>query len=103
MYLGMFLTIRNMFNLLQVILILALFIPVKYLTWNITEKWGVPAWIDYKPFSCYLCLTFWSLLAVYLTIGLIFQLWITLGGGIALTILNAVAMYIDQRNKTIKI
>lgn len=93
-----------MFNtILQVILVLALFIPVKWLTYNITEKWGLPEWLDYKPFSCYLCLTFWSLMAVYLTVGLVFKAYVTLGAGLLLTVLNAVAMYVDQKNKTIKI
>lgn len=92
-----------MFNLLQVILILALFIPVRYIAYQVTEVWGLPVWLNYKPWNCKLCLTFWSLLAVYLVVGLIFKLWITLGGGIALAILNAAAMYIDQKNKTIKI
>lgn len=93
-----------MFNtILQVILVLALFIPVKWLTYNITEKWGLPEWLDYKPFSCYLCLTFWSLTVVYLTVGLVFKAYVTLGAGLLLTVLNAVAMYIDQKNKTIKI
>lgn len=89
--------------ILQVILVLALFIPVKWLTYNITEKWGLPEWLDYKPFSCYLCLTFWSLMAVYLTVGLVFKAYVTLGAGVLLTVLNTVAMYIDQKNKTIKI
>lgn len=89
--------------ILQVILVLALFIPVKWLTYNITEKWGLPEWLDYKPFSCYLCLTFWSLMAVYLTVGLVFKAYVTLGAGVLLTVLNAVAMYIDQKNKTIKV
>lgn len=89
--------------ILQVILVLALFIPVKWLTYNITEKWGLPEWLDYKPFSCYLCLTFWSLMAVYLTVGLVFKTYVTLGTGVLLTVLNAVAMYIDQKNRTIKV
>jgi hypothetical protein len=87
----------------QVVLILALFIPIRWFTWKITEVWGLPEWLDYKPFNCKLCLTFWSLLAAYLSIGLIFQAYITLIGGIVLAILNAIAMWIDQRNKTIKI
>ena len=90
-------------NLLQIILVGALFLPVKMLTYKITDEWGLPKWLDYKPFNCYLCLTFWSLLAVYLTIGLIFNLKITLFIGITIAVLNAIAMYIDQKNKTIKI
>ena len=87
----------------QVVLILALFIPIRWFTWKITEVWGLPEWLQFRPWNCNLCLTFWSLLAAYLSIGLIFQAYITLIGGIVLAILNAIAMWIDQRNKTIKI
>lgn len=87
----------------QVILILAIFILVKWLTYKITDVWGLPVWLDYKPFNCYLCLTFWTLLATYLTVGLIFNLPITLYGGIAMAVLNAIAMWVNQKNKTIKI
>lgn len=90
-------------NLLQIILVGALFLPVKMLTYKITDEWGLPKWLDYKPFNCYLCLTFWTLLAVYLTIGLIFNLKITLFVGVIIAVLNAIAMYINQKNKTIKI
>lgn len=88
-------------QILQVILILVVFLPVKWLTYQITDVWGLPEWLDYKPWSCYLCLTFWSLLAVYIAVGLIFQAYITLIGGIVLAILNAIAMWYDQRNRTI--
>ena len=88
---------------LQIILILALFITIRWFAWKVTEVWGLPEWLQYKPWNCKLCLTFWSLLATYLSIGLIFSLPITLYGGIALAIMNALAMYIDQKNKTIKI
>lgn len=87
--------------ILQVILVLALFIPVRWLTYQITEVWGLPVWLDYRPWSCNLCLTFWSLMAVYLTVGLVFKAYVTLGTGVLLTVLNAVAMYVDQKNKTI--
>ena len=90
-------------EMLQVILIFVLFIPIRYLAWKVTEEWGLPEWLQYKPWNCKLCFTFWSLLATYLSIGLIFNLYITLIGGIALAILNALAMWIDQRNKTVKI
>ena len=90
-------------QILQVILILALFIPIRWFARKVTEVWGLPEWLQYKPWNCKLCLTFWSLLATYLSIGLIFSLPITLYGGIALAIMNALAMWIDQRNKTIKI
>lgn len=90
-------------QILQVISILAIFLLVRWLCWKITEDWGVPEMIDYRPWNCKLCLTFWSLIAIYLTVGLILQAYITMIGGIILAILNAIAMYIDQKNKTIKI
>ena len=90
-------------QLLQVILILGIFLPVRYLAYYITEVKGLPVWLDYKPFNCRLCLTFWSLIAAYLTVGLILGFEITLFGGILLTILNAIAMWINQKNKTIKL
>ena len=90
-------------QILQVILILAMFILIRWFAWKVTEVWGLPEWLQYKPWNCKLCLTLWSLLFSYLTVGLIFHLPITLYGGIALAILNALAMLIDQRNKTIKI
>ena len=90
-------------EILQVILIFALFILIRYLAWKVTEVWGLPEWLQYKSWNCKICITFWSLLATYLSIGLIFNLYITLIGGIALAIMNALAMWIDQKNKTIKI
>lgn len=84
-------------------LVLALFIPVRWLTYNITEKWGLPVWLNYKPFNCNLCLTFWSLLAVYLTAGFAFNTPVTMTVGILLAVLNAVAMWYNQKNNTIKI
>lgn len=90
-------------QILQVILILALFIPIRYIAWKVTEEWGLPEWLQYKPWNCKLCFTFWSLLAAYLSIGLIFNLYITLIGGIALAIMNALAMWIDQKKKTIRV
>ena len=90
-------------QILQVILIFAMFILIRWFAWKVTEVWGLPEWLQYKPWNCKLCLTFWSLLVTYLSIGLIFNLYITLIGGIALAIMNALAMWIDQKNKTIKI
>lgn len=90
-------------QILQIILILAMFILIRWFAWKVTEVWGLPEWLQYKPWNCKICLTFWSLLSTYLSIGLIFNLYITLIGGIALAIMNALAMWIDQKNKTIKI
>lgn len=80
-----------------------IFFATSYTTWYVTERQLVPEFLDYKPFQCRTCLTFWSLVAIYVGMGIIFHLWIALIGGIVLAILNAIAMYIDQKNKTIKL
>ena len=90
-------------QILQIVLILVLFFAIKYMAWKITEVWGLPEWLQFKPWNCRLCLTFWSLLFSYISIGVIFSLPITLFGGCGLAIMNAIAMWIDQRNKTIKL
>lgn len=87
-------------KMLEILLILAVFLPVRYLAYYITEVKGLPEWLDYKPWNCKLCLTFWSLIAVYVSAGVI-GLQITMIGGIILAILNAIAMWIDQKNKTV--
>lgn len=92
-----------MMNILQVILVLVIFFPTKYLTWKITEVWGLPTWLNYKPWNCNLCLTFWSLLALFIACGLLCHLWITMAVGGLITVLNAIAMYINQKNKTVVI
>lgn len=87
----------------EFILILVIFLFIKWLTWKITEEWGLPDWLQYKPWVCNLCLTFWSLIGVYSAIWASFSCLIIGVVGILLAILNAIAMYIDQRNKTIKL
>lgn len=90
-------------NILQTVLVLIIFFVVKYLTYQITDVHGLPDWLNYKPFNCYICLTFWTLLGVYAAIGLIFKAYIILIVGIILAILNAIAMWIDQKNKTVNL
>jgi hypothetical protein len=88
--------------LIEILIVFTLFFAVNYLAWLITEKWGLPEWLQYKPWSCRLCLTFWSLIFIYSTIWLSFSCLIGIVGNI-LAILNALAMWIDQKQKTIKL
>lgn len=85
------------------ILVFVIFFAINYGAWYITEVEGLPQWLQYKPWICRLCLTFWSLVAVYLTIWFGFQCLYIGTVGIALAIMNALAMWIDQKNNTIKI
>ena len=90
-------------TIIQILIIFVVFIPVSWLAYMVTEVWNLPAWLQYRPWNCRTCLTFWTLLALYVAIGLIFNVYVTMIGGIILTILNAIAMYVNQKNKTIKV
>ena len=90
-------------SIIQLGLVLVIFFVIKWFAWQITDEWGLPEWLQYKPWNCNLCLTFWSLMAVYLIAGLVAHQYITMFVGIGLAILNAIAMWINQRKKTIKI
>ena len=90
-------------KILQIILIFTIFILDRFMVDKWVNQKNYPKWLDYKPFNCELCATFWSLLTIYLTVGLVFGLWWTMIGGFILAVLNAIAMHIDQKNKTIKI
>lgn len=90
-----------MSTLFQIILMFVIFFIVNYGAYYITEKRGLPEWLQYKPFECRLCLTFWTLISIYLTIWLSFSCYYLGIAGIVLAGMNALAMYIDQKNKTI--
>ena len=90
-------------KILQIILIFTIFIIDRYVVDEWVNQDNYPKWLDYRPWNCQQCCTFWSLLVIYLTVGLVFNLWWTMIGGMILSLLNAIAMKVDQKNKTIKI
>ena len=90
-------------QILELVIVLAIFFPTKWLCWKITEQWGLPQWLEYQPWVCKKCLTFWSLMALYIACGLVLHLYITMAVGAILTILDTIAVIIDQKKKTIKI
>ena len=89
--------------LFEIIGLFAVFFSINYAAYWVTEVNGVPQWLQYKPWECRLCLTFWSLIAVYTTFLLSFQCLYMGIGGIILASMNALAMWIDQKNNTVKI
>lgn len=89
------------FNISQVILVFAIFFSTKFLTWKITDEWGLPMWLQYEPWECYKCLSFWSLMALFITCGLVLHLYITMACGALLTVLDTIAYIINQKKKTI--
>lgn len=88
-------------QILQLILVIALFIPIKWICYKITEEWGLPTFLNYMPYSCRKCLSFWSLMAIYISIGLVFHLYITMAVGAIITVLDVIAVIVDQKKKTI--
>ena len=94
---------ENMYYLFQFIGVFILFMLANWFTWWFTEKDNVPEFLDFKPFSCRLCLTFWLLVVISIAIGISFKLWVVLIAGVILAALNAGAMWVNQKNKTIKI
>ena len=92
-----------MIILLQALAALIIFVAVNYSAYWLTEVKGLPAWLQYKPWVCRMCLTFWSLMGIYITLWLSFSCLYIAIYGILLAILNAIAMWIDQKDKTIKI
>lgn len=86
----------------QLLAMLVIFLITKYLTYNITEVWGLPKWLQYKPFICDTCLTFWSLVAIYTTLLIIGYTWLGVSG-LIMAVLNAIAMYINQKRKTVDV
>lgn len=92
-----------MWILIEFIITGIIFFAVGYFSWWLTEKDKVPNFLDFKPFSCRLCLNFWLLVAIYIALGISFNLWVMLIAGVILAILNAIAMWVNQRNKTIKL
>lgn len=92
-----------MLTLLQFVMVLAVFFPVSYLAYYLTEVRGLPEWLQYKPWVCRTCLTFWMLIGIYVAIWVSFSCLYTGVIGIALACMNAAAMYIDQKNRTIKV
>lgn len=71
-----------------------------YIGWVVPEKlikpWGM---FDMFPFKCRKCLTMWSLLALFSTYALITSSWWVAFGGLIMTALTTVALYIDEKSR----
>lgn len=87
----------------EFILIFILYLLVVYAAYYVTEVKRLPDWLQFPPFHCRKCLTFWSLLAVSLVIGFSFDLPVFMATGILLSVLTGTSMYYDEKNKTISL
>ena len=88
---------------IQFILMMMAFFMVKYAAYVMTEEIGMPRWLDYQPWNCDKCLSTWSLIGVYTVLGLSFDWYYLMIGGIVLAVLNGIAMWYHQKTHTIKI
>lgn len=86
----------------QLLAMLVIFLATKYFTFQLTEVWGLPKWLDYKPWNCAICSCFWTLVAIYTTLLILGYTWLGISG-LILAALNALAMYINQKRKTVDV
>lgn len=92
-----------MFNIVQTVMVIVIFVAVKYAAWKVTEENRVPQWLHYMPYICFKCLGFWSLTAIYIACGFLCDLWITMGVGVLLTLLDTIALHQHEKSHMIKI
>lgn len=84
-----------MLKLLIIISLIILFFVVKWLAFLIVQNVQLPAFLDYKPYNCNDCLSFWLNLFISATITfLITKLSIIY---IIITLLDGIAMFFEKR------
>lgn len=89
--------------LLEALAALVIFFVMNYAAYWLTEVKGLPSWLQYKPWVCRLCLSFWSMMGIFITLYLALDLMYVAIYGILLTVLNTIALWIDQKDRTVKI
>ena len=91
-----------MLNFIIIIAIIIIFFLTKALIFYFTDINGLPPFLQYQPYSCYKCMSFWTLTFIFATIAICFKEYLFLLGN-TLTILDTIALHIYQKNNTIKI
>ena len=78
---------------------IVIFYVIKWFGWFAVDVKGwIPEFIEYKPYKCSFCLSFWttliiSILLSFINLGFVF--------GVILDILDAVAYFIDRKENTV--
>ena len=81
--------------LITILLTIILFFAVKWLAFLIIKNVELPAYIDYKPYNCSSCLSFWLNLSLSICLTLLItKLSIVY---IIITLLDGIAMLLDKR------
>lgn len=89
-----------MIEIILLIVIIGIFLLIKWGVYKLIDCGHIPEWLNYKPYICEMCLGFWLLTSIYLALAIIFN-YIFFVGNI-ITILDVIARYIDIKNNTIK-
>ena len=89
--------------LFEFVIAFIMYFVIVYGAYYVTEVKRLPEWLQFPPFDCKKCLTFWSNFIAGLVVGLSFSLYITMITVFVMAILTAISMHIDQKRKTISI
>lgn len=90
-------------RLILVVLFWIIYFVITFAAYYISEKMIKPFnYFDIKPFNCRTCLTTWGLCISYISFSFIYFNWFFLIGGILLTVMTTIALWITQREKTIE-
>ena len=91
--------------ILEIFITFIVFFVVKSLVFYLTDVKGLPEFLNYKPYCCFKCLSFWSLLTIYPTLFYIsnYEWWYLLIVGISITGLDTTAKHIDENNNFVSI
>lgn len=89
--------------LFEFVIAFIMYFVIVYGAYFVTEVKRLPEWLQFPPFECKKCLTFWSNFIAGLVVGLSFSLYITMITVFVMAILTAISMHIDQKRKTISI
>ena len=84
-----------MLKLLIILLSLLLFFAVKWLASLIVDK--LPSWLDYQPFNCPTCLSFWLNLSLSIALTFLVTHWCI--PYIVITLLDGIALIIHKKRE----
>lgn len=88
--------------ILELTIMIVVFLLCNWVGWLLTEKYTMPKFLQYKPFSCRLCFTWWLTIFAAICIVLTLGFKVTSIGLAILAVLNVIAMWIDKRQKTVE-
>lgn len=87
----------------EFIIAFAMYFAIVWGAYYFTEVKRLPQWLQFAPFDCRKCLTFWSNFIAGAVLGLSFSLYVTMITVFVMATLTAISMHLHQKNNTIKI